>query len=96
MVCILSGLLIFLVVQIWYFYERGAAANSAFLNLTHDVLKAKQDHESLRADYDYYQNAANLEKELRARFNYRSPDETMIVIVSPKATSTPTSTLKTQ
>ena len=87
---ILSALLVFFAVQVWYFYERGEAANHAAEQLGAELKKAQNDHDSLNEDYMYYQNEANLEKELRSRFNYRAPGEKMIVIVP--ATTTPTTT----
>jgi cell division protein FtsB len=91
MAAILGALLIFLIVQMWYFYERGEVAGEDLERLTASLQKAKEEQEVLRADHEFYQNPANMEKELRARFNYRAPDETMIVIVE-KSTSTASST----
>ncbi len=53
--------------------------------------KAQTDEANLSAELQYLQDPANLEKELRAQFNYKKPGETMIVIV-PQATTTATST----
>lgn len=55
------------------------------------LAKAKYDEANLSAEVQYLANPINLEKELRARFNYKKPGETMIVIV-PAQTSTATST----
>ena len=52
------------------------------------LAKARADAESLTADYNFYLNPANLEKELRARFNYRLPGEKLIIIVPPRTSST--------
>ena len=87
---ILSGLLVFLVVQMWYFYERGVAASGSLREFQAELEKAKREHTSLEADYEYYQNTANLEKELRGRFNYRDPDEKMIIIVPNQSSSSST------
>ena len=91
-IVILSVILVFLVVQIWYFYSRGEAATDALSEASEKLDTAKADYESLEADADYYGQTANIEKELRARFNYKRPDETMIVVV-PTSTSTATSSL---
>ena len=94
MVFILAGFLVFLLGRMWYFYEHGVEIGRSVEQLSSEAAKAKRENEALRADYDYYQNSANIEKELRGRFNYRSPDETMIVIVPRAITSTATTTLK--
>lgn len=87
---ILCGILVFLGTQVWYFYERGRAGGVELQGIRAQVDEAKAESASLHADYDYYQNAANLEKELRGRFNYKLPDEQMIVIVpsAPSASGT--------
>lgn len=48
---------------------------------------AKIDEAKLQEELQYLSNPTNLEKELRARFNYRASDEKMIIIVPPHATS---------
>jgi cell division protein FtsB len=50
-------------------------------------LKSQAQEASLQEETQYLSNPANLEKELRARFNYKKPGETMVIIV-PDATST--------
>ena len=39
------------------------------------------DNERLRGDIEYLSDPHNLEKELRARFNYRSSNEKLIIVV---------------
>lgn len=45
----------------------------------HDALQA--DNERLGEDLEYLADPHNLEKELRARFNYRLPSEKLIIVV---------------
>lgn len=52
-----------------------------------DLLKAQADNRAIQSDYQFYLNPVNLEKELRARFNYSLPGEKTIIIV-PQASST--------
>lgn len=42
------------------------------------------DSRNLKADLEYLADPANLEKELRSRFNYKNPGEKLIIIVPPK------------
>ena len=41
----------------------------------------QSDNERLQGDIEYLSDPHNLEKELRARFNYRSPNEKLIIVV---------------
>lgn len=87
---ILSVFFIFLAVQVWSFRGRALTTEKKYHELQAELDQVQRDHEKLQADYEYYLNPANLEKELRARFNYRGTDEKLIVIV-PARSSTATS-----
>ena len=43
-----------------------------------------KDNDKLEEDIEYFKDPRNLEKEARARFNYRAPNEKMIMIVPPQ------------
>jgi hypothetical protein len=83
----LSAFIILMLIQIGSFYKQQHALEADLVQVMEQAKKADADYKSLQADYEYYQNPANLEKELRSRFNYHSPDEKLIVIV-PKPSST--------
>ena len=85
----LGILIILMMVQIGVFYVRERDLEKNYAQVVESAKKADAEYAKLEADYHYYQNPANLEKELRARFNYHSPDEKLIVIV-PKVSSTAT------
>ncbi len=82
---ILFGLFI---TKAWSFHSRENALSAQLSQIETQYKSTEEDYRNLQADYEYYKNPENLEKELRARFNYRSPDEKMIIIVPPVATST--------
>lgn len=86
-ILILIVFLVFLAYQIWYFYGETGAAEEELKKLRVELDEARSDYRALKADYDFYLNPDNLEKELRARFNYRSPGEKLIIIVPPQASS---------
>ncbi len=44
----------------------------------------QSDSKRLNEDIEYISDPHNLEKELRARFNYRSPNEKLIIVVPEK------------
>ena len=87
---ILEALLLFLGSQLWYFYKRGETARANVEAQDEKLRVVEREHESLRRDADYYGETANVEKELRGKFNYKAPGETMMVIVPGEQSSTTT------
>jgi hypothetical protein len=75
---------------LWYFYKRGETARADLGSQEEKLQAVQREHEALSRDADYYGNTANIEKELRGKFNYKSPGETMMVIVPDETTSTTT------
>jgi hypothetical protein len=86
---ILGSFLLFLALQSHLFYERGALAESELREVETQLEKVKNDSEAIRSDREYYANPMNLEKELRARFNYRSGDEQILILVPGSSTTKP-------
>ena len=84
---ILLGLIVFLCLQIYSFWGRDGEAQKTFSGYQAKLDKAKFDQQKFQDELNYYSNQANLEKELRGRFNYKAPDEKMVIIV-PKNQST--------
>lgn len=63
------------------FWSQRRAAEADYVKMKTQLDAEMATAKSLQADIGYYADPANLEKELRAHFNYRSPGEHMIVIV---------------
>lgn len=84
--------LVLLLTQIYSFSRRTADVQTREQQLSAEMDKEKTDQGKLQSDLLYYQDPANLEKELRQRFNYRAPDEKLIIIVPPQASGTATTT----
>ena len=87
----LSILLVLVLGQVYTFFVQENQLSVSLADIENRLTKAKYDEENLKNEVQYLANPLNLEKELRARFNYKKPGETMIVIV-PQQTSTATST----
>ncbi len=87
---ILSVFLAFLVYQAWSFSGRSGVAIKEALSIQQELQKASADLGGLQSDYDFLQNPGNLEKELRARFNYKIPGEKMIIVVPSTSSATST------
>ena len=51
------------------------------LSVTDEVEVINEDNDKLNSQIEYFSDPRNLEKELRARFNYRLPNEKLIIIV---------------
>lgn len=90
-VIILLALLVFLAFQIYIFIGKEREAGQAAADFKKKLDAAKLDADRSRAEVDYYSNPANLEKELRARYNYRASDEKMMILV-PRASTALSST----
>ncbi len=55
-----------------------------------EVESIKSDNDALYKKIDYFSDPHNLEKELRARFNYRLPGEKLIIVVPEQNNSSST------
>ncbi len=85
---ILSLFLAFLLYQTWSFAGKENAAGKGAIAMQAELQEAQADLSSLQSDYEFLQNPDNLEKELRARFNYKIPGEKLVIIVPPSSTTT--------
>lgn len=92
MVIVLSVFLAFLITQIWGQNSRIASVRSDLKNAEKNLEQARIEKQKIQNDFEYYSDPVNLEKELRARFNYRAPDEKMIIIVPTSSVPSQTST----
>lgn len=85
-VIILLGVLAVMGTQSYSFLGRERKVRGEFNELREKLERAQVDQDRFRAELDYYLNPVNLEKELRARFNYKKPGEKLLIIV-PRSTS---------
>jgi cell division protein FtsB len=86
-IVVLSLFLILIGVQVYSFVAQEWSLGSQLADVQTNLTKAKTQETSLQEENQYLSNPENLEKELRARFNYKKPGETMVIIV-PNTTST--------
>jgi len=84
-------LLIFIGTRVYGFIVEEHELNADLADVQAELIKAQTDAASLQQESQYLANPLNLEKELRSRFNYKKPGETMIIIV-PAQSSTASST----
>ena len=67
--------------QIYVYEHKAADARTAYEEAKGRLEATQEDQAKLRSDLSYYSNPLNLEKELRARFNYHSPGERTLILV---------------
>ncbi len=80
-VLILSVIFVVVSIQAYFILKE---RNQLKLNLTN--LDARLDailkeNANLRSEIEYFSHPENLEKELRLKFNYKKPDEKMMIVV---------------
>ncbi|HUC02069.1 MAG TPA: septum formation initiator family protein [Candidatus Paceibacterota bacterium] len=90
-VVVLSLFLVVIGVRVFSFVRQEWSLGSELADVQQNLTKAQTQETALQEENQYLSNPVNLEKELRARFNYKKPGETMVIIV-PGATSTASST----
>ena len=78
---ILGIVLIFLATQVFFFFKEEGSLEGTLTDTENRLQQAQLKEQTLSTEVDYLANPANLEKELRARFNYTKPGETMVIIV---------------
>jgi len=81
--------LIFVATQIVSAVKQEHSLSAAFSDISGRLAEAEAQEQSLSAEVNYLTNPINLAKELRSRFNYAKPGETMVIIV-PSSTSSST------
>lgn len=89
-IAVLSLFLIIMGVQVYSFVAQEMTLGKQLADVRANLDKARSQEADLQAETEYLQNPANLQKELRERFNYKRPGETMIIIVPGTKTTTST------
>ena len=84
----LSLIFIFIGIKVVEFVSQEHQLGQNLADIETRLTKAQSDETDLQAETQYLANPVNLEKELRARFNYKKPGEKMIVIVPAQSSST--------
>ena len=90
-IVVLSMLLIFLGVHLYGFIVQEHQLSAELADVKTRLATSQADEVSLQEEDQYLANPENLEKEIRARFNYKNPGEKMIIIVPLGSTTVATS-----
>jgi cell division protein FtsB len=87
-IIVLSLFIIILGVQVFSFVRQEWQLSSQLADVQANLTKAQDQETNLQQETQYLSNPVNLEKELRARFNYKKPGETMVIIVPASGANT--------
>ncbi|MDP3947809.1 MAG: septum formation initiator family protein [bacterium] len=74
-------LLVAIGTQLFGFHKQRKETAAKLSTIEGELRAMEEENRKLQADISYYANPDNLEKELRARFNYKSPGEELIIVV---------------
>jgi len=74
----------FLAVQIFTFWGRQSVLDRDLAELEGKLEKAEMSRNQLKADLMGYDKPENIERKVREDFNYRRPDEKMLIIIPPR------------
>ncbi len=81
---ILITVIIIAGIQLYKLYGQNVSLQQKTSKLTADINEISDENSKLEADLKYFSNPANLEKELRARLNYKKPGEELMILIPPK------------
>lgn len=84
LVIVLCLVLSALIWQLYQLYLQNKKLNENFAAIDDKFRVLQEENSLLLADLEYFSEPENLEKELRSRFNYKSPGEKLIIIVPSK------------
>ena len=91
-IALLAIIIVAIGVKAYSFWAQEKNLNTQLADIQQQLTKAQTDESDFQTDVQYLANPANLEKELRSRFNYKAPGENMIIIVPGIATSSASDT----
>ncbi|MEK7062218.1 MAG: septum formation initiator family protein [Patescibacteria group bacterium] len=77
---ILIIILLFLLAQVYFIFKERNQLRREFRSLTEKSENLVVENEKIKSEIEYYSNPENLEKELRAKFNYKKIGEKMMII----------------
>ena len=67
-------------VQLYHLYNQKIVLQKDLQKTNEQAQFLNKENKKFTAEINYFQDADNLEKELRSRFNYVTPGEKMIII----------------
>ncbi len=81
----------FLSVQAFTFWSREGQLANELAEAQEKLKKAEGTRDNLEAQLVGYDDPESIERTVREQFNYRRPDEKMLIIIPPRESATSTS-----
>ena len=85
------GVVSYLGWQVYILQSERMELREEFVEVDQEFNRLQEDNVNLQEELDYLSDPYNLEKELRSRFNYKLPNEELIIIVPEEEDATSTS-----
>lgn len=80
-IIILTGIFGIFAFEVYTFLGKNGGLSEQYETVRAKLFAAKEESEKLKSDFAYFLQPGNLEKEFRARFNYKKNGEKMMIIV---------------
>lgn len=80
-VLILSVIFVVVSIQAYFILKERNQLKSNLTNLDARLDAILKENANLQLEIEYFSHPENLEKELRLKFNYKKPDEKMMIVV---------------
>ena len=77
----IGAVLVVAIVQVADLYRQRTSLAQEVNSLESKAEKLEQERRALEQDIQYYEEDRNLGKEFKSKFNYKDPNETMVILV---------------
>lgn len=84
------AIVLYLGVQVYTLQSERAELRAEYNEVSEEYNELQDDSVRLQSEIEYISESHNLEKELRARFNYKFPYEKLIIVVPDEEEATST------
>jgi cell division protein FtsL len=78
---VLGAIILVVLTQIYLILKERGELKARLDGLSARLDELNKENGFLMSEINYFSNSENLEKELRSKFNYKSPDEKMMIVV---------------
>jgi len=80
-IIILIIILTLILIELYFLIKERNQLRADLDNLNSRLQALTKENAELQSEIEYFSHPENLEKELRSKFNYKKPDEKMMIIV---------------
>jgi len=80
-IIILIIILALILIELYFLIKERNQLRADLDNLNSRLQALTKENAELQSEIEYFSHPENLEKELRSKFNYKKPDEKMMIIV---------------